>query len=77
MCGIGSFLEFLPILTLLKEKYSPDTLPYHVVVPSLPGYAFSSSPPLNRNFELQDVARLINRLMILLGFGEGYAVQGG
>ncbi|KAL8688810.1 MAG: hypothetical protein Q9218_005375, partial [Villophora microphyllina] len=73
----GSFLEFLPIMSLLKEKYSPDTLPYHIIVPSLPGYAFSSPPPLDRDFHLQDVARLFDQLMISLSFNEGYAVQGG
>ncbi|KAK4692271.1 hypothetical protein P7C71_g4898, partial [Lecanoromycetidae sp. Uapishka_2] len=73
----GSFLEFLPILSLLKEKYDPDTLSYHIIAPSLPGYAFSSPPPLDRNFEIQDIARLLNRLMVSLGFEKEYAVQGG
>ena len=35
---LGSFLEFLPILRILADKYTPATLPYHTVVPSLPGY---------------------------------------
>ncbi|KAF2234685.1 alpha/beta-hydrolase [Viridothelium virens] len=73
----GSFMEFLPILRLLIRKYSPSTLPYHIVVPSLPGYAFSSPPPLDRDFRLEDVAQMIDTLMVQLGFGEGYAVQGG
>ena len=73
----GSFLEFLPILTKLKQTYSPKTLPYHIVVPSLPGYAFSSAPPLDRDFRLEDAACILNKLMIQLGFGTGYAVQGG
>ena len=30
----GSFLEFLPILSLLKSKYDQSTLPYHIIVPS-------------------------------------------
>ncbi|KAJ6557413.1 Alpha/Beta hydrolase protein [Mycena vulgaris] len=72
----GSFLEFLPILTVLSTRHTPATLPYHIVVPSLPGYGFSSPAPLNREFQLQDVARLLNTLMVQLGF-DSYVVQGG
>jgi microsomal epoxide hydrolase len=73
----GSFLEFMPIFHLLKDKYTPETLPYHVIVPSLPGYAFSSGPPLDKNFGTEDAARVLDRLMSMLGFGDGYVVQGG
>ncbi|KAJ6584890.1 putative epoxide hydrolase [Mycena capillaripes] len=72
----GSFLEFLPILKILSTRYTPATLPYHIIVPSLPGYAFSSPPPLDRNFDLTDVARLLNTFMVQLGF-DAYVVQGG
>ncbi|KAF7365286.1 putative epoxide hydrolase [Mycena venus] len=72
----GSFLEFLPILGILSTRYTSATLPYHIIVPSLPGYAFSDPPPLDRNFNLQDVARLLNSLMAQLGFDQ-YVVQGG
>jgi len=74
----GNFLEFLPILKLLKEKY-PDSkdLPYHVIVPSLPGYAFSSPPPLDVDFDVGSVAAVMNQLMLDLGFGGGYVAQGG
>lgn len=75
--SIGSFLEFLPILSLLSARYTASDLPYHLVVPSLPGYAFSSPPPLDRDFRLEDIARLFNKLMIGLGFESGYVVQGG
>ncbi|KAJ7645429.1 Alpha/Beta hydrolase protein [Mycena polygramma] len=64
----GSFLEFLPILTMLSTRYTPATLLCHIIVPSLPGYAFSSPSPLDRDFQLQDVARLFNSLMVQLGF---------
>ena len=70
-------MEFLPILSLLKEKYTPEDLPYHIVVPSLPGFAFSSPPPLSKDFKVIDVARLIDALMIQLGFESGYVAQGG
>ncbi|KAH8807642.1 Alpha/Beta hydrolase protein [Xylogone sp. PMI_703] len=73
----GSFLEFLPILRLFMDEYGPDNLPYHIIVPSCPGYAFSSPPPLQKNFEIQDVARVMNTLMETLGFGSGYLAQGG
>lgn len=74
----GNFLEFLPILKLLKEKY-PDSkdLPYHVIVPSLPGYAFSSPPPLDVDFDVGSVAAVMNQLMLDLGFGGGYVAQVG
>lgn len=73
----GSFMEFLPILELLSKKYTPDTLPYHVIVPSSPGYAMSSGPPVDKDFTLLDVARVLNQLMVNLGFENGYIAQGG
>ncbi|KAH6712012.1 Alpha/Beta hydrolase protein [Leptodontidium sp. MPI-SDFR-AT-0119] len=73
----GSFLEFLPILSLIQSRYTPETLPYHFIVPSLPGYAFSSPPPLDQDFRIEDIARVMNALMQDLGFGDGYVVQGG
>ncbi|KZP29804.1 putative epoxide hydrolase [Athelia psychrophila] len=73
----GSFLEFLAILAIMRERYTPATLPYHLIVPSVPGYAFSSPPPLDREFDTIDVARIFNKLMVGLGFGGGYVAQGG
>jgi microsomal epoxide hydrolase len=67
----------MPIFQLLKDKYTPDTLPYHIVVPSLPGYAFSSGPGLDKDFGIEDAARILDRLMLLFGFGDGYVAQGG
>ena len=72
----SSFLEFLPILDLLKQKYSPHDLPYHVIVPSLPGYAYSSGPPLNYDYSLENAAEALNNLLVGLGF-TSYVVQGG
>jgi len=72
----GSFLEFLQILDILKTRYTPDTLPYHVVVPSLPGYAFSSGPPLDVDFSVNNAVHALNNLMIGLGL-ENYYAQGG
>lgn len=72
----GSFLEFIPILDNLRKTYTPSTLPYNIVVPSLPGFAFSSSPPLDKDFNLSDSSALIDKLMVGLGFGS-YVAQGG
>jgi microsomal epoxide hydrolase len=74
---LGSFLEFLPLLTLLQQEYTPDTLPYHVIIPSLPGFAFSDPPPIDRDSNLEDVAEIMQQLMVNLGFGDGYVAQGG
>ncbi|KAL3298180.1 putative epoxide hydrolase [Colletotrichum asianum] len=73
----GSFLEFIGFLSALKAKYTSENLPYHVIVPSLPGYGFSDSPPVDRDWMLQDSARLLHKLMEGMGFEGGYAVQGG
>ncbi|KAI1623242.1 Alpha/Beta hydrolase protein [Exophiala viscosa] len=72
----GSFLEFLPILESLRSQYTAETLPYHLIVPSLPGYTFSSPPPLDHDFRADDAARIFDSLMSLLGF-KSYMVQGG
>ncbi|KAL4943088.1 hypothetical protein BDV06DRAFT_221603 [Aspergillus oleicola] len=75
----GSFMEFLPMMELLVKKYTPDTLPYHVVVPSLPDYCLSGPGPASEDVEmtLERASRLMNGLMVDLGFGQGYVVQGG
>lgn len=74
----GSFLEFLPIMRILAAKYTSKTLPYHIIVPSLPGYALSSPPPKDKDFRLEDAAIILDSLMRQLGFGDsGYVVQGG
>ncbi|CAD6573514.1 MAG: hypothetical protein TREMPRED_000846 [Tremellales sp. Tagirdzhanova-0007] len=72
----GSFLEFLPMLEMLKSRYKPDDLPYHLIVPSLPGFAYSSKPGTEDDFKASTIAYLFNQLMTGLGF-ESYAAQGG
>lgn len=74
---IGSFQEFVPLLNLFREEFTPSNLPYHLIVPSLPGYAFSSGPPVDKDFTTQDIARVVDQLMKDLGFGSGYVAQGG
>ena len=74
---IGSFLEFLPILQLMKDQYTPQTLPYHLIVASMPGYGFSTPPPLHRELGILEVPAMFNQLMVDLGFGDGYIAHGG
>lgn len=74
----GSFLEFLPMLEVIKKQYSAKDLPYHIIVPSLPGYTFSSGPPVDRDVDVDVMPRIMHKLLIALGFGEtGYLAQGG
>ncbi|KAJ0295641.1 hypothetical protein COL5a_011605 [Colletotrichum fioriniae] len=72
----GSFLEFLPLLDILRSKYTQETLPYHVIVPSLPDYGLSSGL-VETELTLEIAARLMNELMVALGFESGYVAQGG
>ncbi|PVH98811.1 epoxide hydrolase-like protein [Periconia macrospinosa] len=73
----GSFIEFLPLIEKVKKKYpDPEAMPYHIIVPSLPGYTLSSGPPMDRDWDLGDTARVMNGLMKQLGF-ERYLAQGG
>ncbi|KAL8918472.1 MAG: hypothetical protein Q9172_005413 [Xanthocarpia lactea] len=66
----GSFMEFLPVIDPLTQKAKTSTgkpVSFHVVVPSLPGVAFSTSPP--GNWTLADTARVFNTLMTeVLGY---------
>ncbi|KEF57781.1 uncharacterized protein A1O9_05701 [Exophiala aquamarina CBS 119918] len=73
----GSICEFLDILDSLKRQYSPKDLPYHIIVPSLPGYAYSSGPPVDKDYGLEVAAGALNNLMVGVGFGAGYLVHGG
>ncbi|ODO11218.1 hypothetical protein I350_01822 [Cryptococcus amylolentus CBS 6273] len=73
----GCFFEFIPLLELVSKRYAPSELPYHLVVPSLPGWLFSSPPPTDREFSVIDVGYLFHSLMVGLGFGGGYVAQGG
>ncbi|KAL5044739.1 hypothetical protein BDW71DRAFT_198847 [Aspergillus fruticulosus] len=58
----GSFVEYLPMMDLLRDKYTPETLPYHAI---------------NVEMTLDRAARIMNQLMIDLGFENGYIAQGG
>lgn len=72
----GSFMEFLPMINHLKSTFTPDTLPVHVIVPSMIGFGYSSPPPKDREFVTIDNGTLFNKLMKGLGFN-AYVTQGG
>ncbi|TGO18995.1 hypothetical protein BTUL_0006g00280 [Botrytis tulipae] len=73
----GTFMDFLPVidpLTTASSISNKTSASFHVVVPSLPGYAFSSAPPAT--WTLNDTARIFNTLMTdVLGY-ETYAAHG-
>lgn len=73
----GSHLEFLGMMEVFKRQYKPEELPYHIIVPSLPGWTLSNGPPTDRNFTTEDQARVINQLMVGLFGQTGYVAQGG
>jgi len=72
----GSFIEFLPMCELIRNQYSAKDLPYHIIVPSLPGYTLSTVNSASKEWTLEDSARIMNQLMLNLGF-EQYIAQGG
>ncbi|KAJ7020006.1 Alpha/Beta hydrolase protein [Mycena alexandri] len=72
----GSFDEFSPIIKPLTQASSVNgtAVSYNVVVPSLPGFTFSSAPPAN--WTTDDTARIFNTLMTeVLGYPT-YVVHG-
>jgi microsomal epoxide hydrolase len=72
----GSFVEFLPMLDLIRGQYSKRDMPYHIIIPSLPGYTLSKGLPTDVHWTMEDSARILNTLMMNLGFQE-YLAQGG
>ncbi|KAF5606686.1 epoxide hydrolase [Fusarium subglutinans] len=63
----GSFLEFIPLIDKLKNDF-------HIIIPSLPGFTFSSAPP--PTWTVDDTARVFNTLMTkVLGY-PNFAVYG-
>ncbi|KAH9056306.1 Alpha/Beta hydrolase protein [Lactarius vividus] len=70
----GSFLEVTKVLPLLTAV-SVDHPSFHVVAPSLPGYAWSEGV-LEKGFHAKHYAELFHKLMTSLGYTE-YVTQGG
>lgn len=72
----GSFVEFTSIADQLANPPNATDRAFHVVIPSMPGFTFSSQPPSSK-WQMQDTARLFDKLMTdVLGYTEYYA-QGG
>lgn len=70
----GSFVEFLDVIRPLTE---PDTEgpAFHLVIPSLPGFAFSSRPT-EAGWGIDRMARAFDELMKRLGY-DRYCASGG
>jgi pimeloyl-ACP methyl ester carboxylesterase len=64
----GSVLEFMNVIGPLSEDY-------HLVIPSLPGYAFSGKPT-EAGWGVDRIAKVWNDLMLALGYTR-YFAQGG
>jgi hypothetical protein len=73
----SSWLDFIPIFELLAEKYTPETLPYHVITPSIPDYGLSTRSGLTETeLDFVKAGEALNELMKALGFNK-YIAQGG
>ncbi|KAJ8116998.1 hypothetical protein ONZ43_g4309 [Nemania bipapillata] len=75
----GTFLEMAPLIELLVPKFQQSgktvNTTFDVVIPSLPGFGFSSPPP-SKAWDAHDSARVFNKLMTqVLGY-QRYAVHG-
>jgi pimeloyl-ACP methyl ester carboxylesterase len=70
----GTFVEFLDVIEALANPPDPADA-FHVVVPSLPGYAYSDKPTAP-GWNLERIARAWDSLMTGLGY-ERYGAQGG
>lgn len=64
----GSVLEFVDVIGPLSQDY-------HLVIPSLPGYAFSGKPT-KAGWSIPQTAKAWNALMTALGY-DRYFAQGG
>ncbi|GAA5858766.1 hypothetical protein JCM8547_004978 [Rhodosporidiobolus lusitaniae] len=71
----GGFHEFLHTIPLLTSPSDASQPAFHVVVPSMPGYAWSSAPPRS-DWVMDDTARVFNKVMLGLGY-DSYVSQGG
>jgi microsomal epoxide hydrolase len=76
MAGRVRGLSIAGVMDLLVEKYTPETLPYHVVVPSIPDYGLSKRRNEDRELTLDAASEAANQLMVDLGF-DAYVAQGG
>ncbi|HEX6034436.1 MAG TPA: epoxide hydrolase [Anaerolineales bacterium] len=74
----SSFVEFLHVLDPLTNPSGSGNATeqaFHVVVPSLPGFGFST-PVISPGWEISQMAKAFNQLMGDLGY-DRYAIHGG
>ena len=73
----GSFLEFKNIIPYLTNVTGNNEFVFDVIMPSIPGYGFSSAPR-RPGFHIGQCARIFHTLMTeRLGFKDGFYMQGG
>lgn len=72
----GSFYEVLKLLPLLTDPQDPNAPAFHVVAPSLPGYAWSQYPS-RKGFGLKQHAETLHGVMQACGYESGYIAHGG
>lgn len=70
----GSVVEFLDLIEPLSNPQDPADA-FHVVVASLPGYGYSG-PTRQQNVNVDTAARMIDAVMLALGY-DRYFAQGG
>lgn len=70
----GTFYEFQNVMKPLLDPNDNNKPVFDLIIPSLPGFCWSQSPP--RNWTLQDTARIYDVLMKRLGYTE-YVAQAG
>jgi hypothetical protein len=74
LLGPGGFFEAIKILPLLTTAHG-DGPEFHLVVPSLPNFGFSSRIT-KKGFGLRQYSETCHKLMLRLGYKQ-YAAQGG
>lgn len=72
----GSWFEFAHVIDELVNPADKDAPAFHVVVPSLPGFMYSTAPPNKKLGEVRSYTRILDALMRGLGYDK-YASQGG
>ncbi|KAE8149429.1 Alpha/Beta hydrolase protein [Aspergillus avenaceus] len=73
----GNVAEFSDLFDIFRSRYSPADCPFHLIVPSLPGYTFSSGNPILDRADLVRVTRTIDRFLADIGLDNGYIAHGG
>lgn len=72
----GWYGEMTPLIPELLKSGRP----LNIIIPSLIGYTYSGSAPVDREFTFKEHAEVMDRLMVGLGYGQetgGYYCQGG